>query len=396
MRIGVVMPLGERRGGAERLLCDLLHSRAARRAEWHVWLLEPGPLAGELRRPGVRVSVVDAGRLRQPHRLVPAIARLAQEFRAARLDVSLAWMTKAQLYAGPAAALAGVRCVWFQHGLPDPPNRLDRLATAIPAGAVFACSEVSARAQARLRPRRPTSAIHPGADLSRFDPDALPPPAQARNLLGLPPGRPVIGTVGRLQRWKGMHVVLEAFPAVLRRHPDALCVLVGGEHGLEPDVPGLLRRRIEALRIADRVVLAGARDDIPLWMQAMDVFVHAADREPFGLVVVEAMALGKPVVAGASGGPPEIITPGENGELVPYRDAAGLAAAVHRLLADPARAARLGRAAASRALDFSAESFATRLLAALTPAGGGREAAERAVPDARAGGAGDLREPACG
>ena len=380
MRVGVVMTLGHRRGGAERLLYDLVRSDAARRVEWHVWLLEPGPLADELRQAGARVSVIEAGRMRQPHRIAATVGRLARQFRAARLDVSLAWMTKAQLYAGPAAMLAGVRGVWFQHGLPDPPSWLDRLATALPAGAVFACSETAARAQARLRPRRPTAAIHPGVDLSRFDPAALPPPAQARELLGLPTAGPVVGTVGRLQRWKGMHVLLDAFPAVLRHHPDARCVLVGGVHALEPDVPGMLRDRAAALGIADRVVLAGAREDVPLWMQAMDVVVHASDAEPFGLVVVEAMALGKPVVAGAAGGPAEIVTPGRDGATVAYGDADGIAAAVLRYLADPAAAARTGRAAAARAQDFSADSFATRLLAALD----GRRVAAGA------------REPACG
>ncbi len=87
--------------------------------------------------------------------------------------------------------------------------------------------------------------------------------------------------------------------------------------------------------------MAGAQTNIPEWMQAMDVMVHASDREPFGIVVLEAMALGKPLVAGAEGGPREIITEGVNGLLTPYDDAPALAQAIARYLNDPEWAERL-------------------------------------------------------
>jgi glycosyltransferase involved in cell wall biosynthesis len=362
--VAIVMPLGERRGGAERCLYDLIATSPRHRALWHVFLLEPGPLATELRLLGARVSVIPAGRLREPHHVAATIARLTRALRTSGVRTVVAWMAKAQLYAGPAAALAGIRSVWFQHGIPDPPGWLDRIATAIPAASVLACSEASARAQARLHPHRPTSVVYPGVDLSCFDPGGLPSPAEARRLLGLPVAGPVIGTVGRLQRWKGMQILLEALPSVLRCYPQTRCVLVGGTHALEPDVPEVLRRRAEALGVTDRVIMSGSQENVPLWMQAMDVFVHASDREPFGLVVVEAMALGKPVVAGAEGGPSEVITSGRDGTTVPFGDAAGIAEAVLRYLRDPDVAAMAGRAARARALDFSAAAFADRLLAA--------------------------------
>ena len=373
-RIAIVMPLGERRGGAEQCLRDLVASPAARSADVHVFFLQPGPLVGELAALGARVAVVPAGRLRKPHRVALTVTRLARALRVSGAGTVLAWMAKAQVYAGPAAALAGIPSVWFQHGMPDPPGLLDRIATLMPATSVVACSESAARAQARLWPRRPTVAVHPGVDLSRFAPTKLPSRTEARRLLGLPVTGPIVGTVGRLQRWKGMHVLLEAFPAVLRQHPQAHCLVVGGPHALEPDVPELLSRRAEALGIGDRVIMAGATDDVPLWMQAMDVFVHAADREPFGLVVVEAMALGKPVVAGAEGGPSEIITPGRDGKQVPFEDARALADAVLAYLSDAPAAAAIGAAARMRATEFSTDRMARRLLDALargSPSTGG-------------------------
>ncbi len=97
----------------------------------------------------------------------------------------------------------------------------------------------------------------------------------------------------------------------------------------------------------------------------MDVFVHASDREPFGIVVIEAMALGKPVIAGAGGGPAEIITDGENGVLVPYGDEESLARAILRYLDDHAFAARVGAAARIRAAVFDDRTYAAHVIAAL-------------------------------
>jgi len=97
----------------------------------------------------------------------------------------------------------------------------------------------------------------------------------------------------------------------------------------------------------------------------MDVVVHASDREPFGIVVVEAMALGKPVVAGAEGGPREIITEGVDGLLAPYEDAEALARQILRYLDDPAFARRMGEAARRRARDFSPEAFVRRMISVL-------------------------------
>jgi glycosyltransferase involved in cell wall biosynthesis len=97
----------------------------------------------------------------------------------------------------------------------------------------------------------------------------------------------------------------------------------------------------------------------------MDVVVHASANEPFGLTIVEAMALGKPVVAAASGGPLEIVSDGVDGLLVPHGDAGGLAAAVMRLLGDPELAARLGEAAQHRAGEFSSRRYAARFAEAV-------------------------------
>jgi glycosyltransferase involved in cell wall biosynthesis len=146
-------------------------------------------------------------------------------------------------------------------------------------------------------------------------------------------------------------------PFVLERYPNAHAVIVGGKHELEPDYSDYLSSRIESLGLNNQVTLAGYQADIPHWMQAMDIVVHASDREPFGMVIIEAMALGKPVVAGAGGGPTEIISEGTNGLLAKYGNPQQLAGQILRYLDHPAWTKSVGEAARQHARDFSTERF---------------------------------------
>jgi glycosyltransferase involved in cell wall biosynthesis len=163
-----------------------------------------------------------------------------------------------------------------------------------------------------------------------------------------------------------MHTLLRAMPQILSTYPDAHCVVVGGRHAMEPDYPDLLRDIVRQARLEAHVTFAGFQKNVPDWMQAMDVVVHASDHEPFGIVVIEAMALGKPVVAGASGGPPEIVTEGKDGLLAHFEDSSHLGAQILRYLDDPALAAQIGRQARRRAQFFSPRQYAERFLTALT------------------------------
>ncbi len=359
MNVLIVMPLAVQLGGAERALLNLLTADHSGDVCWHVLFLEGGPMVARTRELGVPTEVVPAGRLREPYRMLRTILRIAGAIRRVRADVVLSWMTKAQLYAGPAARLAGVPAVWFQHGLTD--QGLDRMATRLPARGILTCSQCVGGEQAALKPIRPLHVVWGGVDLERFDPDRLPSPVEARRKLGLPVEGPLVGIVGRMQRWKGMHTVVQAMPRVLQSYPQAHAVLVGGKHDLEPDYPGYVEQLVQELRLADRIILAGAQTNAAEWMQAMDIFIHASDREPFGMVIIEAMALGKPVIAGAAGGPPEIVTNGGDGLLTRYEDAEALAAAILRYLDDPEFARRMGEAGRKRAPDFSIQMFGQRV-----------------------------------
>lgn len=366
MKTALIMPLAEQRGGGELTLLHLMQQGRNFNVTWIVIFTEPGPMVAQVAELGIETHVIQVGRLRQGKRAVRAVLQMAALLKQSRVDAVFSWMSKSHLYGGIAAKLARVPAYWYQHGRPTRTNRLEIAATLMPANGIFACSIASAKAQARMLPPRPLAVVYPGVELERFDPSFLPSPAEARRHLGLPQDGPLIGIVGRLQHWKGIHVLLEAMPHVLQRYPNAHCVVVGGQHALEADYSDYLNQRITELGLADTVIMAGLQSNIPEWMQAMDIFVHASDREPFGIVIIEAMALGKPVIAGDAGGPTEIITHGVQGLLTPFGNAPALADAILQYLDNPELASQFGQAARERALQFSTQHYARNFIAALT------------------------------
>jgi glycosyltransferase involved in cell wall biosynthesis len=361
----IVMPVAEQRGGSEVQLQQLVEQRQLAELDLTIAFLRPGPMADWCRAHGAATAIIDAGRLRHGRRLGRAVRTLARLVSSSGCDVVIGWMAKGQVYAGMSAALAGLPSVWLQPGLPVGPAPLDRLATLLPAKLVITVSQTVNDAQRRLWPPRPTTVIYPAVDLERFNPDRIGDPRAVRDRLGLPLDVPLYGAVGRLDRWKGFHHLIDAVPEVVRAHPEATLVLVGGPHELDPAYAEELGAQARRLNLNGQVRLVGQQPNPEEWMQAMDVVVHTSDAEPFGMVVIEAMALGKPVVAGAAGGPSEIITPGADGYLSPFGERQALASNIARLLGDGSLRSRTGRAARRRAQDFAVQRFAQRFGAAV-------------------------------
>ena len=359
MNVALLMPLAQQLGGGELMFKQLLCHSEHMNINWHVIFFLNGPLVNEVQRDGVSTYVVETGRLRQPLRFANAVRSITRVLQDTECQLVLSWSAKPHVYGSIAALLAGIPSAWYQLGSPRGVHLsfIDRLATFLPAQFVFVLSEMGKSAQESLWPKRRTVLVYPGVDLAQFESTALPDRNQARTELGIAHRGQIVGIVGRLQRWKGIHVLVKAMPLVLERFPDTLCLVIGGRHELEPGYEEELRSLIRVLRLEKHVKLLGFQQNIPLWMQVMDVVVHASDHEPFGIVVVEAMALGKPVVSAASGGPTEIIREGENGLLTPFGDEDALADSVLRYLADPEFAQEIGRCAANRAKDFSLDKF---------------------------------------
>lgn len=180
-----------------------------------------------------------------------------------------------------------------------------------------------------------------GIDVSAFDPAAADGSA-VRHELGMGPGDPLVLMAAQLAEWKRQHLLIEAFRPVLERHPTARLVLAGTEWKPAERYAAGLERLIGELGLTDRVILAGFRRDIRDVLAAADVFAHPSVGEPFGLVLAEAMAMGKPVVTVADGGAPEVVIAGEAGLVGPKDDVAALTANLLALIDDADLRAAMG------------------------------------------------------
>ena len=178
-----------------------------------------------------------------------------------------------------------------------------------------------------------------------------------RNEFGLPMNAPVLGTVGRIVAAKGYEYLLEALVIVRRAYPDARWIAIG-----DGDQRADLSDRACVAGLSDAVVWAGRRSDIDDLLCAMDVWVMSSVREGLPVALLEAMAVGRPIVATDVGGIPEAVRDGREGLIVPAGDPGALARAIGRLLGDPAEGQRLGRAARARAeSDYSIATVAGRI-----------------------------------
>jgi glycosyltransferase involved in cell wall biosynthesis len=339
MRVLITVPWGERLGGAEAMLQAVLDEAPHAEHELQVVFLQAGSWPQELARRGLRVDVLDAGRLRHVHRWVATVARLARLLRARRPDLILNWSAKTQLYGGPAALLAGMtsRNLWWQQAIPTR-NWLDVVATRIPARAIGCYSQASAVAQHRLRPRRDTFVVAAGT--------AEPPPESREHAsLELPAGVTVVGLVGRLQPWKGQDRLLRAQALLRERGHEIHTLIVGGDsYGLSPDYARSIASLAGSLGLGGAVTMTGEVADAGPYMRLMDVLVNASDPEPFGIVLLEAMARGVAVLAVNSGGPGEFIADQRTGVLARSGEPAALADALEPLIASPQLRAELARA----------------------------------------------------
>jgi glycosyltransferase involved in cell wall biosynthesis len=278
-------------------------------------------------------------------RFGPSVAEFVRLIRSRQVDLVYT-NSLMVLSAGVAARLTGRPALWHSGELLDRPRMLGK-AIYSTTGALADRIVVSSEAVGRRFPgwaRHKVTVLHNGIDLERFRPAGH--RAATRAALELPAEAPVVGFVGRFMPWKGIELFLDVATRVLRAHPAAHFLICGSRLPDYPDYPGHVRRQIDERGLTERLLLVEDRTDVPDLLAAMDVFVHCSVRpEPFGIVIVEAMAAGKPVVAANAGGVPEIVTQPEVGVLVPLGDAEATACAVSRLLAEPERACAMGMAA---------------------------------------------------
>ncbi len=197
--------------------------------------------------------------------------------------------------------------------------------------------------------------VHYGLDPASI---TVPPDARAalRRALGLPPETLLIGSVCRLIEQKGLVYGLRGFAEIAGRFPQAH-YLLAGEGALRPD----LEAEVRTLGLSDRVHFLGWRDDARAVMAGLDVLLAPSLWEGFGLVFLEAMVLGVPVISTQVSAIPEVVVDGETGWLVPVRAAQAVAAALSQALDQPAERQSRGMAGRRRVeTQFSAEVMVER------------------------------------
>ncbi len=354
-------------GGAEVVLLNLFEQSSELRERSLVVTLGfgSGNLPCRLRQLGVEVVEMKVPRLRRAWQLAPVFARMRALARRRGVRVLIGNGGHPQIIAGLTARLARARTVFIAHMIyPHPIWRNDPrdiLALRGPLDLILAVSRSAQSTLSKLRPSVPNALMYNGTPVREVtDTDAR----AARRELNVAEEEILVGVFGRLQRWKGQDVFVKAAAEVARARPTARFVVVGGSvFGLEQEFADGLRRSAERLGLADRLTFTGFRTDVARLMAACDIVCHTSRvPEPFGLVVVEAMGLGRATIASEGGGPSEIITP-DSGILVPPDDPDALARAIIGLIDDPTGRRTLGDRARERARrEFSMEKMAATLL----------------------------------
>jgi glycosyltransferase involved in cell wall biosynthesis len=324
-------------GGVERGTIEI--TQAIADAGWTALVASAGgPLVSAVQRAGGRHIALPLAS-RNPLAIWRNAARLAALIRTERVDIVHARSRAPAWSAWLACGRTGAHFVTTYHGVygEDLPYKRSYNAVMAKGERVIAASRfVAATIAARHRVDPARIRIIPrGVDPAAFDPakvrgDRLARLAQAWRL---PDGAPVALLPGRLTGWKGQAVLIDALSRMARK--DVCVVLVGSDQGRQRYTARLIRQA-ERLGVADRLRLAGECDDMPAALLLADVVVHASTQpEAFGRVVIEAQAMGRPVIAADLGGPVETVEHAVTGWRVPSGDAAALATAIEAALALP-------------------------------------------------------------
>lgn len=342
--------------GADRILLDVIVGLSKHGWPIHVLLpddVAPGWLSASLAAAGIPVERLPLAVARRRHFRLSALPAYVGELSRARRTIRRrarrvkACIIHVNTSALPVAAIlgrpGGARLVWHVHEIivrPRPIAWLFRLLPPLTANRVIA---VSAAVRSHLTPLglfgRRVVTVRNG--LAAREP--APMPGLRRE------NRRLVAFVGRLNRWKGYELFVDAVTRVADRHPDVDFVVAGDAPPGEAWRTDDLDRRIAEAGLGGRIRALGLVPDGASVSEAADIVVIPSTwPEPFGLVALEAMRAGRAVVAAAHGGIPEIVEDQVSGVLVPPGDVAALASAIGSLLDDPQRMAALGAAARDR------------------------------------------------
>lgn len=336
-------------GGAERDLIALL--KALDRCKWepHVVCPGTGPFREHLHAIGVPTHALSLPPWRKPLALfqrqsaIRHLSALVDQLAPAMIHVNDIWWVPHTVSAVASRASTPVSIVAHVRQEIEPMKvrryELDRVEAVIAISLQVEQSLIAGGVSAKN-----VRTLYSGIDLSEREPARNDQPI--RQMIGLPNEAVLLGTVANLFPRKGYEVMLRALPAIVHAVPTVHYMIVGSD---DQGYADRLKRLALELQIADRVHIVGFQDPVQPFLAALDLYVHPALMEGFGIAVVEAMAMGKAVVATTTGGLPEVVAQGETGLLVPPGDAESLAVAVVSLLEDKVRREQMGRNGKARA-----------------------------------------------
>ena len=326
-------------GGTEQQLLELVTRLDRQKYLPMVGCFRPGRIAEEIEAAGVRMF-----RLRKRAKVDPGlIYALWRLMRRERIDLVQTYLFTANTWGRLAALLAGVPLIVSSERNVDIWENLykqviGRCLDRWTHGTIANSRAVKDYLVHQGLAAEKVQVIYNGVDLERFAEPASPDTIRAE--LGIPPGRPVVGLLARLEPQKDVHTFLRAAAQLVAKVPEVSFLVIGGG-----SLDEQLRQEARTLGLGAHVIFTGARRDIPRLLAACDISVMSSLKEGMSNSILESMMAGKPVVATGVGGNVELIRDGETGFLVPPRDPAALAAAIQRLLDDTALARAMGRRA---------------------------------------------------
>ncbi|MBI3600790.1 MAG: glycosyltransferase family 4 protein [Nitrospinae bacterium] len=317
-----------------------------------------GLMSSEIKKIGINAEIIPMRQLRYLNigsfiRGVWSIIGVINNY---KIDLIHANGSRCMIYGGIAGRLKGIPVIWHVR-IVEKDSVLDRFLSILSDRIIVISNSVKNRFN-YLKNKHKISIVYNGVDVDDFDPDKISRDS-VRSEFSITADEIIIGTISQFIQMKGLEFFIEAAKFVLeyiKSLPfqrgglgwgNIRFLIVGkrvGDDAYERKLKGL----VKDLGIENKVIFTGYRNDIKNVIASMDIFVLASMGEGFGRVLIEAMALKKPVVAAKSGGIPEIVSDGETGILVPERDSLEIASAVIRLIKERDLRERMGLAGRKR------------------------------------------------
>jgi glycosyltransferase involved in cell wall biosynthesis len=338
-------------GGGERVFAQIINRLSGKKYSILVACLPTGEFIEKVKRSGVQVKSVDMRNRFNPG----VILQLAGLMKRERVDIVHSQGARADFFARMAAKLAGAPIVVSTVPMPvegfdvNPIRKLiytvfNRFSERF-VDRFMVVSDALEKMMIethKIEPQRVVK-IYNGIEIDDFciaDEEVVSRRLRFRKESSLGDDVPVIGVIGRLVWQKGFEYFIEAVPGVLKEKPEALFLIVG-----EGELKDELKAKSKKLRLENKIIFTGFMDDVKNVLASVDIFVIPSLLEGLPMILLEAMAMKKPIVAASIDGIMEILENNFSGLLVPPRDTKALAEAITYMLTHKDKALQMGSAA---------------------------------------------------